>query len=202
MSSSSSTGPALDRRVQRSRAALLAAAVRLVVERETTDVAVTDITDAADVSRKLLYLHFTDRDGLLVAAAADLVERELLPRAAESQDDLGEQVLVLARHFAARRVFYRAMLIGSCAFAMTTTLNELFSSLNRTLVRELYAGLDEVTADDLAVFFTGGASLLLNNWLVNGAEPLRPEDLADCLLRVASVLGPALSRKPQGDHLP
>lgn len=193
--------PAQDRRVQRSRSALLAAAVRLTVERETTDIAVTDITDAADVSRKVLYLHFADRDGLLVAAAADLMARELLPQADESTDDLRAQVLVLARHFAGHRVFYRAMLTGSCAFAMSRTLNDLFGSLNRILVRELYAGLDERTVDDLAAFFIGGASLLLNEWLVDGADPLRPEDLADRLLRVASVLRPA-SPEPPGDHLP
>jgi AcrR family transcriptional regulator len=194
--------PVQDRRVQRSRTALLTAAVRLVVERETTDIAVTDITDAADVSRKLLYLHFTDREGLLAAAAAELVEQELLPRVDEVGDDLREQTLVLARHFAERRVFYRAMLTGSCAFAMAGTLNDLFGSLNRTLVRELYAGLDEPTVADLAAFFTGGASLLLNTWLIDGADPLRPEDLADRLLRVASVLGPAASGTPQGDRRP
>ena len=37
----------------------------------------------------MLYLHFGDRDALLVAAAADLVERELAPRAAK---DLHAQV--------------------------------------------------------------------------------------------------------------
>jgi AcrR family transcriptional regulator len=193
MSLHPSTRPVLDRRVQRSRSALLAAAVRLVIERGTTDLPVTDITAAADVSRKLLYLHFSDRQGLLVAAAADLVERELIPDVGEHLDDLREQLLVLARHFADRRVFYRAMLTGSCAFAMTRTLNDLFGSLNRTTVRELYVGLEPRTVDDLAAFFTGGASLLLNTWLVDGEDPLRPEDLADRLLRVASVLVPARS---------
>lgn len=186
------THPSQDRRVRRSRSALAEAAVRLVVEGGTTDIAVTDITDAADVSRKLLYLHFDDRDGLLVAAATDLVERELLAHVAESRD-LREQILVLARHFAEHRVFYRAMITGSCAFAMTGTLNDLFSSLTRTLVRELYAELGEQTVDDLAAFFTGGASLLLNAWLITGADPLRPEDLADRLSRVAEVLVPTAS---------
>ncbi|WP_332845784.1 TetR/AcrR family transcriptional regulator [Amycolatopsis mongoliensis] len=176
--------------------------MRLVVERETTDIAVTDITDAADVSRKLLYLHFTDREGLLAAAAADLVERELLPRVDESPDELRAQTLLLARHFAERRVFYRAVLTGSCAFAMAGTLNALFGSLNRTLVRELYPDLDEPTVADLAAFFTGGASLLLDTWLIDGADPLRPEDLADRLLRVAPVLTPTGADTPERDRLP
>jgi AcrR family transcriptional regulator len=68
-----------DRRVRRNRAALMAAAVRLVSERGTTALPVADLADAADVSRQLVHLQFGDRDALLVAAATDLVERELIP---------------------------------------------------------------------------------------------------------------------------
>jgi AcrR family transcriptional regulator len=51
----------------------MAAAVRLVSERGTTALPVTDLAEAADVSRQLVYLQFGDRDALLVAAAADQV---------------------------------------------------------------------------------------------------------------------------------
>src|SRR5947208_1875807 len=101
-----------DRRVERSRAALMAAAVRLVAERGTTAIPVTDLAEAANVSRQLVYLQFGDRDALLVAAAADLVRRELVP---EADDRSG--MVATARHFARHRSFYRAMLTGSCAFA-------------------------------------------------------------------------------------
>ena len=66
---------ALDRRVRRSRAALMAAAVRLVSERGKTDIPITELAEAADVSRRVVYLQFADRDTLLVAAALDLVRR-------------------------------------------------------------------------------------------------------------------------------
>jgi AcrR family transcriptional regulator len=165
-----------DRRVRRSRAALMAAAVRLVSERGATAIAVTDLTEAADVSRKLLYMHFGDRDGLLVAAAVDLVERELLAQPAP--EDLRSRMLALARHFAEHRAFYRPMLTGSCAFAMARAMNGLYSSLTRS------------TLDDLAVFFASGATGLLNEWLIDGADPLDPDDLADRLLRLAAVFAP------------
>jgi AcrR family transcriptional regulator len=166
----------------------MTAAARLVSERGTTDVAVTDLTSAADVSRKLLYLHFGDRDGLLVAAALDLVERELL--AGPAPEGVRERMLALARHFAEHRPFYRAMLTGSCAFAMTRALNGLYGSLNGTAVRDVFGHLDQSTQDDLAVFFAGGANGLLNDWLIDGAEPLDPNDLADRLHRLAAVFVP------------
>jgi hypothetical protein len=40
-----------DRRVRRSRTLLFAAAIKLVTERETTAITVSDLADTADVSR-------------------------------------------------------------------------------------------------------------------------------------------------------
>ncbi|MBK3562883.1 TetR/AcrR family transcriptional regulator [Streptomyces sp. MBT62] len=189
-----------DRRVRRSRAALMTAAVRLVSERGTTDIPVTDLAEAADVSRRLVYLQFGDRDALLTEAAIDLVRRELLPQA-EDGGDATRGVAALAQHFAHHRSFYRPMLTGSCAFAMTSTLNKLFSSLNRPALRKLFGELDQETADDLSEFVAGGAATIVNNWVIAGPDPLDPEELTNRLLRLASALtlthqvGPA-----DGDH--
>src|SRR5215472_1591063 len=67
-----------DRRVVRSRSALMRAAVALVGERGTTAVPIPDIAEAADVSRQLVYLHFGNREMLLLEAALDLARKELL----------------------------------------------------------------------------------------------------------------------------
>jgi AcrR family transcriptional regulator len=174
----------VDRRVQRSRAALLSAAVRLVSERGTTAIPVTDLAEAANVSRQLIYLQFGDRDALLVQAAVDLVRRELLAHIAPEE----HAVLAMARHFAGHRSFYRAMLTGSCAFAMTRTLNGLFGAINRQAVRELLGDdLDPGTVDDLAAFVAGGTGAVVNDWLIDGADPLVPEELAGRLLRLGDV---------------
>lgn len=188
-----------DRRVRRSRAALMAAAVRLVSERGTTDIPVTDLAEAADVSRRLVYLQFGDRDTLLTEAAIDLVRRELLPRTGDG-DDTSEGVAALARHFAAHRAFYRPMLTGSCAFAMTSTLNKLFGSLNRPSVRKLFGELDRQTADDLSEFIAGGAATLVNNWVIDGTHPLDPGELTNRLLRLASTLTAGGHGPPAGDR--
>jgi AcrR family transcriptional regulator len=178
-----------DPRVRRSRAALMAAAVRLVSERETTAISVTDLTAAADVTRKLLYQHFGDRDGLLVAAAVDLADRGLVARAALVQDPRA-RVLVLAEHFSTHRAFYRAMLTGSCAFAITRALTAFFSTITVVTLQDLLPGPDEPTRRDLAVFYAGGVSAITNDWLIDGPDPLDPEDLVHRLLRLARVLAP------------
>jgi AcrR family transcriptional regulator len=174
-----------DRRVQRSRTALLAAAVRLVSERGTTAVPVTDLADAAGVSRQLIYLQFGDRDALLVAAAADLVTRELLEQA---PDDAWAGALATTRHFAEHRPFYRPMLTGSCAYAMTRTLNAIFSPYNRQILHERFGDLDPDTAADLSLFAAAGTGAIINDWLVDGADPLDPLDVANRLVRLGAAI--------------
>ncbi|MGP3960764.1 TetR/AcrR family transcriptional regulator [Nonomuraea sp. 3N208] len=192
-----------DRRVLRSRAALMAAAIRLVTERGTTALPVGDLADAADVSRQLVYLQFGDRDALLVAAAADLAERELIPEVEDGGAPRRARMLAMARHFVRHRPFYRAMLTGSCAFPMTRALNKLFGSLiTMTGLREVFGDLDETTAQDLATLLSGGTGVIVNDWLIDADDPLDPEELADRLVRLSTALAPdhaALARTP-GDR--
>jgi AcrR family transcriptional regulator len=188
-----------DRRVRRSRAALMAAAVRLVSERGTTALPVGDLSDAADVSRQLVYLQFGDRDALLVAAAADLVERELIPEIEDGGAPPRARMLAMARHFARHRLFYRAMLTGTCAFPMTRALNRLFGSLvTMTSLRAAFGDLDEATAQDLAALITGGTGTIVNDWLIDADDPLDPEEMADRLVRLSTVL--ARSHLTTGGH--
>ncbi|MFE2945159.1 TetR/AcrR family transcriptional regulator [Streptomyces sp. NPDC059255] len=186
----------LDRRVQRSRSALLSAAVRLVGERGTTAVSATELAEAADVSRRVLYLHFGSRDGVLVAAAAELVTLELLPRLPKDLEE-APTALAVARHFAEHRPFYRAMLTGSCAHAAIRTVVGVFSPYRAASARKLFGDLDERTAGEVADFLTGGTAMALNEWLVNGPDLLDPGEFAARLLRIQSLLTSVHHNRPR-----
>ncbi|GAB2881307.1 hypothetical protein GCM10022245_15530 [Streptomyces mayteni] len=56
-------------------------------------------------------------------------------------------------------------------------------------LRERFGDLDEVTARDLATLISGGAGVIVNDWLVGAEDPLAPEELADRLLHLLTVLG-------------
>jgi AcrR family transcriptional regulator len=176
-----------DRRVRRTRAALFAAARRLVTERRTTEVSVTELADAADVSRRVLYQHFGDRDALLVAAAVDLVAQELVPL---MPDDLEESATAIAvvGHFAEHREFYRAMLTGSCAYQTSKTVNSLFRPFSVVSVQQTFDNLDAQAADEVADFLTGATAMALTGWLVEEQESLDPTDFAVRLVRIYSAL--------------
>jgi hypothetical protein len=139
-----------------------------------------------------------------VAAAADLVERELLPDVGDGGAPRRARVLAMARHFARFRPFYRAMLTGSCAFPMTRALNRLFGSLiTLTGLREVFGDLDEATAQDLAALTPGATGAIVNDWVIDADDPLDPEELADRLLRLLTALAltrshPTLAPTPGG----
>jgi len=179
---------AADPRVRRSRVALMNATVALVSERGTAGIPLSDIAEAAGVSRPVVYQHFGDRDALVLESAVDLATRELLPRMAKTHGASSRRdgALALARHFAEHRAFYRAVLTSSSAFALTKSLTGLFMPLNRQLVHEMSAGaLDWQGGEDFATFLTGGAATFVNTWVIEGAEPLDPDQFADRIMRLS-----------------
>jgi AcrR family transcriptional regulator len=182
---------ARDRRVRRSRSALMRAAVTLVTDRGTAAVPLSDIAVVADVSRRLVYQHFGDRDTLLLEAGLDLARRELLPRLAGASHQMPGRpgALAVVRHFAEHRVFYRALLTGSCAFALDRGLIALLLPVNRQAIERRYGDrLDPQAIGDLATYLTGGGSAFITTWVVEAADPLDPEEFTDRLMRTVSVL--------------
>jgi AcrR family transcriptional regulator len=172
--------------VRRSRAALFEAVVELVSRDRSADVTIAAIAEAADLSRQVVYQQFGDRDTLVVEAALDL----LLP-AIEGGASLSprERALATARHFATHKNFYRPVLTSSCAFAFNRGLTELHLPPNRALVEEILGeNRDPQTAEDLAVYLTGGGIAFLTEWIINGPEPLDSEQFIDRLAHLHAAL--------------
>ncbi|MFC3491702.1 TetR/AcrR family transcriptional regulator [Glycomyces rhizosphaerae] len=181
--------------MRRTRAALLGAAIALISARGTANVPVSDIADAAGVSRQLVYLHYGDRDNLLLEAALDLARRELAePLETAPGEAVGRvRALTVARHFAAHQGFYRAMFTTASAFALNQVVSGLLAPLRReSLLARFGETLPPREADDLAVFITGGGTALLSAWLDSGEDPLDPEAMADRLQAIGRILDAAL----------
>ena len=176
--------------MRRSRAALMRAAIDVVSEQGTTAVSISDIAAAADVSRQLVYQQFCDRDTLLLDAALDLGQRELLPALTEPLDPTGhDQALAMARHFADHRAFYRAILSGSGGYALTRAFTDLVLPFNRDSLALVYGErLTPQAIEDLAAFLIGGATAMIVNWVVEGDDPLDSEKFTERLLRTVFLL--------------
>lgn len=179
----------VDRRVRRTRAALLSAAIDLTSRRQTTDIPVTDVAEVADVSRRVLYQHFGSLEGLIVASVEDLLQAELLPRIADDLD-VSSTTLEIAKHVAQHSSFYRAVLMGACAHATTAAVSALFRPYRIGAARQTFGDLDDDTADEVGDYLTGGTVAAMTRWLVNTPEP-HPEEFAERMQRIQQVLAGA-----------
>lgn len=174
----------------RNRWEVLISAVKLVELRHTTDIPLSDIVSGTSMTASEAEQTFGDRDGLIVAAAMELLEQGELrwfgqrPRAMMNMDN---RLLAVLKHMAGHRAFYRAVLLGTCNWQFTVEVMDHMAPVNRTTaVHQLKA--DPEVADDLALFITGGVTGFVHTWIVDADDPLDPEELLQRLVRLQSFL--------------
>ncbi|OBI85474.1 TetR/AcrR family transcriptional regulator [Mycobacterium sp. 1245805.9] len=158
----------LERRKQRTRAALIGAAQRLIAEGKT-NVPVLEITQAADVGMGSFYNHFDSKEELFEAAVADVLDAHgaMLDRLTESIDDPAETFATSFRLIG--RLFRRRPRESDILLANGLTLLASDRGLAPRALRDIKAGVDagRFTVDDpeLALFMAGGALLGLGKLL-------------------------------------
>jgi AcrR family transcriptional regulator len=116
----SSSAPAGDRRVRRTRAALQRALIELVAEQDLSRISVADLVDRADVSRSTFYDHYRDVHELAEAASTSMIDdllgsllAALAParvRPADPLEDPDPALTAFFTHFAEHASLYRSVL--------------------------------------------------------------------------------------------
>lgn len=169
----SATERSTDPRAERSRTLLLEASIRLISDRGTTDIPLTELVKAAGVSRQVAYLHYADRDELVLESAMDLMRTELT--SATPTASAREAVERVTAHFAARRDFYRAMFSGPCCYEF----NQRMLALLRPFTLLLVPHVEGQTQLDAAEFLAGGAGAIIAGWVIDRADTSTPLEIAD-----------------------
>ncbi|QEE62124.1 TetR family transcriptional regulator [Salinibacterium sp. dk2585] len=162
-----------DPRAERSRAQLLDATITLVSDRGTTDLPLTELARTAGVSRQVAYLHYADRDDLIVEAALHLMRTRLT--SAEPTASAREAIERVTMHFAAHRDFYRAVFMGACCYAF----NERMLALLRPFTLLLVPHVEGQTQLDAAEFLAGGAGAIISRWVIDRVDASTPRQIAD-----------------------
>lgn len=170
-----------DRRVRRTRLALEDALISLILEKGFDAVTIEDITDRADLGRTTFYLHFRDKEELLMTAIDTMIEDFLVqsdtqpltkqkilqnvqtgPERFKQYSHLIKQIFVHAQENAD---LYKVMLRGEGSRKAIQRLTEI--SKHEFLVRmRNFPGLkSKVPLEVLAVHFTGSILELVTWWL-------------------------------------
>lgn len=169
-----------DQRIRRTCERLGGALITLIQEKSIDDVTVQEVLDRAAVGRSTFYLHYRDKDDLLLSQLEQFLE--MMSTALSVRKEVSDRVVPVAEMFAhigGQKKLYRAL-------ADTGRLNEFFDLAQGYFARGIARRLTEsgrltnLPQRELAArssALAGSMLSLLRWWLDRGAkEPARAMD--------------------------
>jgi AcrR family transcriptional regulator len=181
----------IDRRTRRTRRQLKEALFALILEKGYDAVTIEDITRRADLGRTTFYLHYRDKEELLLesidAIAADLIQR-LPPPAWRSGDAspagavFQDAIQFTFEHAAENAQLYRVILRGEGASKAAGLIHRIIGERTIALLNEFIekSGGElklQVPADIFANYFAG-ALLAMVTWWLEASTPYSPVEMA------------------------
>lgn len=172
---------ASDPRSAKSKAALIAAAIALVDERDVAHISVSDLARRAGVTRPTLYQHFADREALLQASGLARFEGAMAQSLASSNGSMEGVAEALFTHLALHAAFYRRVLGGSCG---PQTYRRIESFVADMIGESGTMGAFVDPQEPL--FLAGGAMALISRWLED--EPVSVDSVGDSARRMVLLV--------------
>lgn len=189
----------IDRRINRTRRALREAMLSLILEKGYDAVTVDEIAERADVSRSTFYLHYRDKEDILLEnleATVDdlLIQFAGLPLVAwEAPPDPSglaqpTPILLVFIHAGENIDLYRILLRGEGASRMQTHMRQIITSTVIDYLREKVAKesltLQPVISLDVFANFFAGSLLGMITWWLENELPYPPEEMATMFQRL------------------
>lgn len=169
----------MDRRVARTRSALQAAFIKLILKQGYEAVTVEEICAEANIGRSTFYSHFTGKDDLkragLETIKADL--QDTGPRLPEAP--FPRFSLPMFRHAREHIDHYRALAGGSGGPLALASIRQMLADEVR---RELKAARSGRPADvhlDFSVHYLVGAFMAVLTWWLDHGARLSPDQMDD-----------------------
>ncbi len=177
----------LDPRVMRTRALLQNAMIELVTERGYEPITIQDITDRATLNRATFYLHYQDKDDLLINVFDELVDKIVPAPSVEFDPDHPEWstpgIERIFNHIAEHAGFYHAMLGESGAPFIAVRIREYIEGVGMSWLQFLQPDKENVPVPfDIAVNYIGAAYLGVIFWWLDNDRPYSPKYMADRLM--------------------
>lgn len=179
-----------DRRVQRTRKMLRESLMALILEEGYDEISIQDITEKANLGRATFYLHFKDKDELLLEVMDQLIVDFMgqVPQLTEAHWHLEDvKSIVKLFEFASEHYdLYRIMTIGSggitAARQLHCTIAENIKGYIQTEV-EARSADPIVPIDFIANHFTGSLLATIYWWLESDL-PYNAEEMATMFQKV------------------
>jgi len=215
LSGSELTVRKVDRRVNRTRRQLREALFNLILEKGYDAVTVEEITARADVGRTTFYLHYHDKEDLLMESIGELVD-DLIEQMARfpmeewklergSAGSAPSPAIVLPfQHVASNARLYQIVLRGDGTYSVSRRLREIIVQASAEMARVLLerdelGALNSQVPMDVFMNYIAGAWLGLITWWLENEMPYPAEQIAGMFQRMVVQGAPeALGIPSQG----
>ena len=185
----------IDRRVLRTRKLLWEALIALIEEKDYSEITIQDIADRANVNRVTFYLHYRDKQDLLVKSVEVIFEELAAKTTPLTGDafrlDVAPQGMTLVyRHIAGNARFYRKLLSENGIPMLVDRLRKFLAEL--TMQRFQLAmppGRKGPIPLEVVAEYAAGSIIGLITWWLENDMPIPPDEFSHQTL-LLTAFGP------------
>ena len=174
----------LDPRVIRTRKLLRQALIELVPEKGFADLTIQDITDQATLNRATFYLHYTDKNDLLLDVFEELVTEGIsnpLNQIENITPDEMTPIIAVFNHIAEYARFYRTILGEQGVPLFMSKVRQYIEETVLKWLEKFRPGiLEQQRTIDMEIFsnYMGAAYLGVITWWLENDMPYTAEEMA------------------------
>src|SRR5258708_30688329 len=197
-------GKKLDPRVVRTRQLLRDALVASILEKGYDATNIQDITDRAGLRRATFYLHYGDKDDLLLAMMREKLDALMLDMEARSAKSFSAETqpsedLLTFQHVQERADLYRAVLSGQGAAGITRGVRDFLAERIRVTCQRKHPDLDMSMPIEVLANYLAAVKLNMVIWWLDSGMPYTPEQMAEMCARL-TMYGAAPILEPFANH--
>lgn len=189
-------GKKIDPRIERTHEALRSALMTLIEEKGFDAISVQDVTERARLNRATFYLHYRDKQDLLLRTGEAVFDRLVVEAGPIDRENLtfhkpAQQLMVVFQHVAEHRDFYRVVLGKSGVPAFVARMREYlaaFTLARLVSLRAIYPAAVPILDDRFISEYMAGALLSIIGWWLENGLAHSPDYMADRFTWL-SVLG-------------
>ena len=173
-----------DRRPKKTRLALSQSLISLMFEKRYESIVIQEILDRANVGRSTFYMHFRDKDDLLIEGTQGLAEflrgaqtASAAPTGKRHEKIIGYS-LAMFEHAYEHRKLYWALVGGAGWIIFRQRLEDILVQLMKEDARILFKkkGASDVPFE-LFIYFLAATFISMMTWWHNRKNPIPPQEI-------------------------
>jgi len=180
----------MDRRVQRTRKLLREALMSLILEEGYDAISIQDITDKANLGRATFYLHFKDKDELLLEVMDEFIQDffQQVPQLSQAHWRLDDtKAIAKIFDFAADHYdLYRILIMGSGGITASRQLQgTIADTIHACIIEEMETmGVKPIISPDFIANHFAGSLLATIYWWLDNDLPYTVDEMAEMFQKI------------------